>query len=45
MNKKKIATEYKKKIKRINQLNIFYYDKSRPLVTDAEYDELKKEIE
>ena len=44
MNKKKIETEYKKKIKRINQLNIFYYDKSRPLVTDAEYDELKKEI-
>ena len=44
MNKKKIETEYKKKIKRINQLNIFYYDKSRPLVTDAEYDKLKKEI-
>ena len=44
MNKKKIETEYKKKIKRINQLNIFYHDKSRPLVTDAEYDELKKEI-
>ena len=44
MNKKKIEAEYKKKIKKINQLNIFYYDQSNPLVTDDEYDKLKNEI-
>tara|TARA_B100001248_G_C27395912_1_gene465549 strand:- start:893 stop:2920 length:2028 start_codon:yes stop_codon:yes gene_type:complete len=44
MNKKKIEAEYKKKIKKINNLNLFYYDKSNPLVTDDEYDKLKNEI-
>ena len=44
MNKKKIAAEYKRKIKTINKLNIFYFDKSKPLVSDAEYDRLKNEI-
>ena len=44
MNKKKIEAEYKKKIKKINNLNLFYYDKSDPLVTDDEYDKLKNEI-
>ncbi len=44
MNKKNIEAEYKKKIKRINNLNNFYYVKSKPLVTDAEYDKLKNEI-
>ena len=41
MNKKKIEAEYKKKIKKINNLNLFYYDKCDPLVTDVEYDKLK----
>ena len=44
MNKKKIEAEYKRKIKKINNLNIFYYVKSKPLVADAEYDKLKNEI-
>ena len=44
MNKKKIETEYKKKIKQINNFNNFYYVKSKPLVTDSEYDKLKNEI-
>ena len=44
MNKKKIEAEYKKKIKKINNLNLFYYNKSNPLVTDDEYDKLKNEI-
>jgi len=41
---KKILIEYKKKLKLINKLNKFYFDKSNPIVTDKEYDELKKEI-
>ena len=44
MSIKKIQLDYKKKIKHIKKLNQFYYEKSKPLVTDREYDELKKEI-
>ena len=44
MNKKKIKSDYNKKIKLINNLNKFYYEKSKPLVSDKEYDDLKKEI-
>ena len=44
MNKKKIQSAYNKKIKLINNLNKFYYEKSKPLVSDKEYDDLKKEI-
>ena len=42
--KKKIKIKYEKKIDLINKYNEYYYDKSNPLVTDREYDELKKEI-
>ncbi len=44
MNKKEIQEKYKKKIKLFYKLNKFYYDKSKPLVTDREYDNLKNEI-
>ncbi len=44
MNKKKILTQYKKKLEFINKLNKFYFDKSKPIVSDEEYDKLKKEI-
>ena len=44
MKKKEITKEYHKKIKVINKLNKFYYNKSKPLVTDKEYDQLKNEI-
>ena len=44
MNKKEIETIYKKKIKLINNYNKNYYDKNSSLVTDKEYDELKKDI-
>ena len=44
MNIKKIQKDYNKKIKLITKLNKFYYEKSKPLVSDSEYDELKKEI-
>ena len=44
MNKKAIEKDYNKKVKFINKLNQFYYNKSKPIVQDFEYDELKKEI-
>ncbi len=44
MSKKEIQIQYKKKIKLFNQYNKSYYDKSKPQVSDKEYDELKKGI-
>ena len=44
MNKKKIQSEYKNKIKLITKYNKYYYDKSDPMVSDQEFDILKKEI-
>ena len=44
MNKKVILKEYKKKIKQLKKFDLYYYDKSSPLVSDQVYDNLKKEI-
>ncbi len=44
MQKDLIKEKYKKKIKLLNKLNKFYYDKSKSIVSDKEYDELKAEI-
>jgi len=44
MNNKKILSYYKKKIKLITEYNKSYYDANKSLVTDKEYDELKKDI-
>ena len=44
MNKKKIEIQYSEKIRLFNKYNKFYYDKSKPLVSDEEYDQLKKNI-
>jgi DNA ligase (NAD+) len=44
MNKKEIENQYKKKNKLIKNYNKYYYDKSKPLISDRKYDELKKEI-
>jgi len=44
MNKKKLQTEYSKKINLINKFNKFYYDDNNPKATDQKYDELKKQI-
>jgi DNA ligase (NAD+) len=44
MNKKKIELEYNNKIKLLTRFNKSYYDDSKPLITDKEYDELKKSI-
>ena len=44
MNKKKILSDYKKKIKSLIEYNKSYYDANKSLVTDKEYDQLKKDI-
>jgi len=44
MNKKEILREYKAKIKQLKKFDLYYYDKSRPLVSDQIYDNFKKEI-
>ena len=44
MDKKKIKKEYNEKIKNLIKLNKHYYDLSRPLVSDNEYDQIKREI-
>ena len=44
MNKKEIIIKYNKKLELINKFNKFYFDKSKPIVTDKEYDDLKIEI-
>ena len=44
MKKKEIQIIYKKKIRLIKKFNEFYYNKSKPIVTDEKYDNLKKEI-
>jgi len=44
MNKKKIYSDYFKKINIIKNYNEAYYNLSKPKVSDREYDDLKKEI-
>ena len=44
MSKIKIQANYRNKIKLINKYNKFYYDKSKPIVSDKDYDQLKKDI-
>ena len=44
MKNSKIEKEYLKKIKLFQKYNKFYYDDSDPLVTDSEFDALKREI-
>ena len=39
-----IKNSYLKKIKKINEYNKLYYEKSSPTISDAEYDKLKKDI-
>ncbi len=44
MNREKIQKDFKKKLRLINKYNNFYFDKSKPIVSDKEYDDLKREI-
>ena len=44
MSKDLISKDYLKKIKLIEKYNKYYHDKGKPIVTDQEFDLLKKEI-
>ena len=39
-----LSKDYKKKLKLLENYNKHYYQNQKPLVSDKEYDELKKEI-
>jgi len=44
MDKKKIKKEYDNKIQNLIKLNKYYYEFSKPLVNDQEYDKIKKQL-
>ena len=44
MKKDLVNKEYLKKINLLQKYNKYYYDKDKPIVTDQEYDYLKKDI-
>ena len=44
MKKNEINKWYLQNIKLLNKFNKFYFDKNKPLVSDKEYDDLKREI-
>ncbi len=44
MNKKEVQGIYKEKLKLIKKYNKYYYDISKPIVSDSEYDKLKNNI-
>ena len=44
MDKNKIKKEYNKKIQNLVKLNKYYYELSKPLVNDYEYDQIKADI-
>ena len=44
MKFEKLKKDYLKKIQKIHKYNKSYYDKSYSLISDQEYDKLKKEI-
>ena len=44
MNHEKIKNDYIKKINELKKLNKSYYQNNQPLITDSEYDLVKKDI-
>ncbi len=44
MNKGEIKNKYKLKLKELNKHNKLYYNKSKPIISDSEYDNLKLDI-
>ena len=44
MNNISIKKNYLNKIKLIKKYNKYYYDKNNPVISDEEYDKLKRDI-
>ena len=44
MNRKKILDNYKKEIKKYQKYSRAYYDKNNSLISDSDFDEIKKKI-
>ena len=44
MKKKEIEKKYKSYIENLKKYNLYYFDKSDPLVSDSDYDKLKSDI-
>ncbi len=44
MKKKNIQKKYSEQIQQLIEYNKFYYDENKPLVSDEDYDKLKKDI-
>ena len=44
MIKENIKKKYQLKLKEINKHNKLYYNKSKPIISDSSYDELKNEL-
>ena len=44
MDEKAIKKKYLKKVSEFERYNRAYYDKSSPIISDAEYDSIKKNI-
>ena len=44
MNKKELEKKYKHKIEKLKKFNRSYFVEDQPIVSDSDYDELKKEI-
>ena len=43
-NQEKIKKLYNSKVKKLLRFNKAYFEKDRPIVSDSEFDELKKEL-
>ena len=41
---KEILAVYKKNIELLKKHNRFYFEKDKPIISDRDYDELKKEV-
>ena len=44
MKKKEIIKDYKKKIDQFKKFNQAYYDKDKPVISDAKFDQIKLEL-